>query len=156
NYVSSTTTAGSSSHSGSTVTFNLGTIAVNGTVTMTVTAQAMEDGTLTNSASVTATSFDSNTANNSAPASTNVIEPPINVTEVLTRVEQKSVSNAVVATFTQAGGIEPASAFKATINWGDGKTSPGTITQSGAPYTVTGSPRYFSTPRHTISTTVSE
>ena len=40
-----------------------------------------------------------------------------------------------MATFTHANGVEPASAFTATINWGDGTTSTGTITLSGTTYT---------------------
>ena len=54
----------------------------------------------------------------------------------------KNLTNFAVATFTHANGVEPASAFTATINWGDGKTSTGTITQSGTTYTVSGSHRY--------------
>ena len=54
--------------------------------------------------------------------------------------EGDATANVVVATFTHASGVEPTSAFNATINWGDGTTSPGTITQSGTTYSVTGSP----------------
>jgi hypothetical protein len=52
--------------------------------------------------------------------------------------------------------VEPASAFSATINWGDGTTSPGAITESGTTYSVTGSHTYSGGGRHTISTTVTE
>jgi hypothetical protein len=68
----------------------------------------------------------------------------------------KRPSNIVVATFTHAAGVEPASAFAATINWGDGKTSTGTITLSGTTYSVIGSHRYASGGTHTITTTVTE
>jgi hypothetical protein len=61
-----------------------------------------------------------------------------------------------VATFTHAGGVEPAGAFTATINWGDGTTSAGTITLSGTTYIVTGSHTYTGGNKHTISTTVKE
>ena len=47
-----------------------------------------------------------------------------------------------MATFTHANGLEPVSAFTATINWGDGKTSTGTISLSGTTYTVRGSHSY--------------
>src|SRR6185312_10017672 len=62
------------------------------------------------------------------------------------------------ATFTHANGVEPASAFTATISWGDGTTSPGIITQSGTTYTVasTSSHTYTSGNNHTITTSVTE
>jgi hypothetical protein len=61
-----------------------------------------------------------------------------------------------VATFTHAGGIEAASAFTATIAWGDNTTSTGTITQSGTTYTVVGSHSYRKGGSYMITTTVSE
>src|SRR5262249_52947209 len=51
-FVSATTSQGTFTQSGGTVTFNIGTLANGGTVTATITAQATEDGNLTNSASV--------------------------------------------------------------------------------------------------------
>jgi hypothetical protein len=62
----------------------------------------------------------------------------------------------VVATFTHASGVEPTSAFVATINWGDGTTSVGTITLSGSTYRVTGSHTYAQSGTHTVTTTVTE
>jgi hypothetical protein len=62
----------------------------------------------------------------------------------------------VVATFTHASGVEPTSAFVATINWGDGSTSVGTITLSGSTYRVTGSHTYAQSGTHTVTTTVAE
>jgi len=61
-----------------------------------------------------------------------------------------------VATFTHANGVEPASAFQATIDWGDGKTSTGSITLSGTTYSVVGSHSYKKAGSHTITTTVTE
>src|SRR5207249_4732937 len=58
--------------------------------------------------------------------------------------------------FTHASGVEPASAFVATINWGDSSTSAGTITLSGTTYTVKGSHTYAQNGSHTVSTTVTE
>jgi hypothetical protein len=61
-----------------------------------------------------------------------------------------------VATFTHANGVESPSAFNATIDWGDGHTSTGTITLSGQTYTVTGSHNYRRSGTHTITTSVVE
>src|SRR5262249_7354989 len=154
-FVSATTTQGSFSQSGGVVTFNVGTIGVSGSVTLTVTAQALEDGTRTNSANVPAPSADPVSSNNSAVANTSVSEPAIIVSAPITTTS-RTLSNVVVATFTHASGVEAASAFKATINWGDGTTSTGTVTLTGSNYTVRGSHRYSRSGTRTVTTTVTE
>jgi uncharacterized repeat protein (TIGR01451 family) len=154
-FVSATSTQGTFSQSGGVVTVNLGALAPGASATLTVTAQATEEGSLTNSASVSATSADPNSLNNTASAGTNVGESPITVSPPIT-TSVKSPSNLTVATFTHANGVEPASAFSATIDWGDGKTSTGTVTQSGSTYSVVGSHRYRTSGTHTIRTTVTE
>jgi uncharacterized repeat protein (TIGR01451 family) len=155
NFQSATTTQGTFSASGGVVTFTIGTIASGGTVTATITAQAIEDGSTSNSASVTSSSPDPNTANNSGSVTTSVAEGSISVSGSI-RVRQQTLTNFQVATFTHASGVEPTSAFSATINWGDGTSSAGTIALSGSTYTVTGSHTYSGGGRHTISTTVVE
>ena len=154
-FVSATASQGTFTQSGSVVTFTVGTLAPGATATVTITATATEYGTLANSASVSATSADPVTANNSAPASTSVAAAPIVVSPPITTT-LRSPSNLAVATFTHANGVEPTGAFTATINWGDGKTSTGTISLSGTTYTVTGSHRYSKAGSYTITTTVSE
>jgi hypothetical protein len=156
-FVSATTTQGTFTQSGGVVAFSLGTVnySSTGSITATVTVQATEDGNLTNNSSVSYGN-DPNPGNNTAFASTTVTEPVIVPPSSTITVTGKSVSNIVVATFTHASGVEPASAFVATINWGDGKTSTGTITESGTTYTVTGSHRYRSGSTHTVTTMVTE
>jgi len=155
NFKSATTTQGTFSASGGVVTFTIGTIASGGTVTATITAQATEDGSTSNSASVTSSSPDPNTGNNSGSVTTSVAEGSISVSGAI-RTRSRTLTNFQVATFTHASAVEPTSAFSATINWGDGTTSPGTITLSGSTYVVTGSHTYGNTNRHTITTTVVE
>jgi hypothetical protein len=82
-------------------------------------------------------------------------EPAIVVSGSKT-TRNRTVTNFQAATFTHAGAVEPTSAFQATINWGDGTSSAGTITLSGTTYSVTGSHTYPNTQRHTITTTVTE
>lgn len=154
-FLSATASQGTFSQSNGVVIFSIGSINAGSSVTLTVTAQAIEDGNLSNAASVTSTSADSNLTNNSASASTSVAEAAIVVSAPIT-TSSKTLKNVTVATFTHAGGIEPASAFAATINWGDGTTSSGKITQSGATYSVKGSHRYNIGGTHTITTTVTE
>ena len=154
-YVSATKSQGTFTQSGSMVTFSFGTVAVGQTVTATVTAQALEDGNLTNSASVTSSLSDANPNNNSASRpppwpSRRSWSPHPSV------VSGKNQSNVTVATFTHANGVEPASDFVATINWGDDSTSTGTITLSGTTYTVKGSHTYSGGGSHTVTTTVVE
>jgi uncharacterized repeat protein (TIGR01451 family) len=150
NYKSASTSQGTFGQSGNVVTFNLGTIAVNGTVTAKVTAQAIEDGSTSDGASVSG----SNAATTTASATTSFSEPAINVSGSATA--RSATFSGQVATFTHANGVEPASSFSATINWGDNTSSLGTITESGTTYVVTGSHTYSGGGRHTIKTTVSE
>jgi uncharacterized repeat protein (TIGR01451 family) len=155
NFQSATTSQGTFSESGGVVTFSIGTVAANGTVTATVQAQAIEDGSTSDVAAVSSGTADPNSANNSASVTTAITEPAIAVSGSIT-TRSRNLTNFQVATFTHASGVEPPSAFTATINWGDGTTSPGVIAQSGATYTVTGSHSYGTTGRHTIRTTVKE
>ncbi len=155
NYVSSTKSQGTSTQSGSVVTFSLGSISVGQTVTATVTALPIEVGHLTNAASVTSSLSDANLNNNTAGATTVVTDPAIVVSAPFV-TSSTTLTNQTVATFTHANGVNPAGAFVATINWGDGATSLGAITQSGTTYTVTGSHTFAQSGSHTIITTVVE
>jgi uncharacterized repeat protein (TIGR01451 family) len=153
-FVSATTSQGTFTQSGSVVTFSLGTVNFGATITATVTAQATEDGSLADSANVSYAN-DPVSGNNNASPTSSVSEPGISVSGPII-VIGKRVNNITTATFTHASGVEPASAFIATINWGDGHTSNGTITESGTTYTVKGSHRYGSGGSHTVTTTVAE
>ena len=78
-----------------------------------------------------------------AISSASVVEDGFAVTGVaVSGFELSALSNVAVATFTHAGGSEPAGDFTATINWGDGTSSTGTVTLSGGIYTVSGSHTY--------------
>jgi hypothetical protein len=137
------------------VTISLGTVASGQTFTATVTAQAVEGGNLLDTASVSSGVSDPNPSNNTATDTTTVAEPPIAVSGPIT-LSGKRFNNVTVATFTHANGVEPASAFTATINWGDGTTSSGKVTQSGTTYTVKGSHSYSKSGSYTVTTTVTE
>ena len=154
-YVSASKSQGTFTQSGSVITFRLGLIAAGQTATATITAQPLEEGNLTSNFSVTSSNNDVNPSNNTAVAAATVSEPPIYISGT-TSVSGKKVNNQTVASFTHANGIEPASAFTATINWGDGTTSSGTISLSGTTYSVKGSHTYASGGSHTITTTVVE
>jgi hypothetical protein len=95
--------------------------------------------------------------NDTATVTTTVKEPPIFVSvKALSATEFAALNGVTVATFTHANGQEPASAFTATISWGDGTSSTGTVTQSGTTYVVQGSHTYGSDANHTLSVQVQE
>jgi len=68
------------------------------------------------------------------------------------------VYNGPTATFTDAAGPGGTlSDFTATISWGDGSSSAGTVSgPNGGPYTVSGSHPYASTGPFTITTTIND
>ncbi len=62
-----------------------------------------------------------------------------------------------VTTFTDKGSISPPSEFQATINWGDGSSSPGTLTQaSPGSYVVSGTHTYAEEGTDAVSVTVTD
>jgi hypothetical protein len=67
---------------------------------------------------------------------------------------QGSAFNAVVATFTDPGA---AGSYTATITWGDGLTSTGTIiANGGGSFTVSGSHSYAAEGRYTVSVSIAD
>ena len=137
------------------VTFSFGTVAVGQTVTATVTAQAHRGRQSDQHGVGHEQPVRCNLNNNTAWRPIAVAEPPIVVSSPIT-VSGKNQSNVQVATFTHANGVEPASDFVATINWGDGTTSTGSISQSESSYRVKGSHTYSASGSHTVTTTVVE
>jgi hypothetical protein len=60
-----------------------------------------------------------------------------------------------VATFIDGNTSDAASAFSASVNWGDGTTTPGTVSGSNGSFTVTGGPHsYADEGQDTLTTTV--
>lgn len=111
----------------------------------------VEDGAY----NVTVTVTDSTNRAASATYQVSAAEPAITVSAPIT-AKGKKVNNDVVATFVHGVGAEPASAFLATIDWGDGTSSAGIITKSGSTYTVNGTHTYAKGGKHTVTTTVTE
>jgi hypothetical protein len=66
------------------------------------------------------------------------------------------ISNAVVATFADTNTANVAGDFTATIDWGDGATSVGTVSGSGATYSVSGSHTYAVAGNDAISVTLTD
>jgi hypothetical protein len=64
--------------------------------------------------------------------------------------------NGTVANFTDTYSGNVATDFVATINWGDGTTTPGTITGGGASYSVSGSHTYAEEGNYVVTVTLSD
>jgi cyclophilin family peptidyl-prolyl cis-trans isomerase len=63
-----------------------------------------------------------------------------------------TIANPVLATFTDAGAATPASGYVATIDWGDGVVSPGTVKAAGpGRFSVVGRHTYLNAERFSLS-----
>jgi hypothetical protein len=70
--------------------------------------------------------------------------------------ERSSLDKVVVARFTHGPGGEPPSSFVARIDWGDGISSPGTVTLSNTTYSVSGSHVYSEEGPFAVTVTVAD
>jgi PKD repeat protein len=90
-------------------------------------------------------------------ASVSVSDAALSATGVSVNPAQGvTVNNATVATFTDAGGAEPAANYTANIDWGDGTTSAGVITAAGNGFNVSGTHTYTAAGVHTITTSIAD
>src|SRR5581483_2784124 len=67
-----------------------------------------------------------------------------------------ALTNVTVATFTDTYTGNVPSDFTVSVDWGDGTTTAGTLSGSGANYTVTGSHTYATAGQFTITTFMNE
>jgi uncharacterized repeat protein (TIGR01451 family) len=119
-----------------TITFSGGTFTVQGNHRYT------EEGPYTISTVIQHESAPSTTVTSTAVVAEQAVV--LNTTPLtVTGQEGAALNNVAVATFTDPGGNEPVTEYAATIDWGDGTTSPGFITFSSGTYTVLGSHTYI-------------
>jgi hypothetical protein len=117
------------------------TYAEEGTDTINVTIQDLVDattGTGTSSATVAESGLNGTPVNITGPEG-----PP-------------GFANVVVGNFNDPGSPDPATSFTATINWGDGTITPGTVGGAAGAYTVSGSHAYADEGTFHVITTFSE
>jgi hypothetical protein len=107
-----------------------------GTKTFTVTAAAAGSGAVT--------VFDASSSAISGAASILVRQGPNTALTPMPVVAHafSPLQNVVVATFTHGAGGIAAALFGATINWGDGTTTAGVVSEAGGVYSVLGSHTY--------------
>jgi hypothetical protein len=142
NWGDGTTTAG-------TVTGGSGSFTVTGQHTYA------DEGTFTTTVTVTETGPGGATANSSATAT--VAEgDALSGTPVAFSAQQGVPFSGAVATFTDTDTTNVPSDFTATINWGDGTTTAGTVAGGGGTFTVSGTHTYAGTGAFSVTVTLTD
>jgi uncharacterized protein (TIGR03118 family) len=95
------------------------------------------------------------TANATATVAVQVSDAPITLTPIAVSGPERSSLSVPVASFTQPGSSAGADSYTATIAWGDGTTTPGTVTSSGAGFAISGTHTYADERTYSISVTAS-
>jgi YD repeat-containing protein len=140
---------GDGSSSTGTVTGSNGTFTVTGSHTYT-----NNDGTFTTTVTVTETGISAATASSTSTAT--VAEADLSATaQNFAATENAGTGSIQVATFTDPG-ADTSGEFTASINWGDGSTSAGTVTGSNGTFTVTGGHVYSDAGQDSVTVTISE
>jgi hypothetical protein len=83
-------------------------------------------------------------------------DPTVTVAPATFSAGAGSAYTGPVATFSYSASGTPASSFSATIAWGDGATSPGTVNTFGSGYSVNGSHSYSVAGSYTVTVTVTD
>ncbi len=128
----------------------------NGAGTFSATLQTAGNQTIT--ATDTLTSSITGTSN-SINVSGTVGHPPITLTgQAVSGFELTALTNVLFAQFTQGSNAQGPGAFSATIGWGDGTTTAGTVLQSspGGAYTVLGSHTFGDEARFALTISVTD
>ena len=74
----------------------------------------------------------------------------------LYQADGAALSGVPVATFTHGDGTTPVAAFAASIDWGDGATTAGTVSEAGGTYSVVGTHTYAQAGDFTVRASVAE
>lgn len=81
---------------------------------------------------------------------------PITGSPIAVPATEGAPFSAPVATFTQAGASATASSYTASINWGDGTTSAGTVSGASGSFSVSGTHTYLEEGPYQVTTTVTD
>src|SRR5439155_842355 len=111
-FLSATSSQGSCANAGGTVTCNLGTVPVAGSVLVRIGVAPSTPGRVTNSVSVGTSSLDLVASNNLAVGVTDVQLPPL----ILTPPQDQTVTNGATVTFTATVSGTPPLAFQWQFN----------------------------------------
>jgi hypothetical protein len=140
---------GDGTTSAGTVTGSSGSFQVSGQHTYS------DEGSFTFTVTVTDTSPGGPTASSMATATVTETDA-LAGSPVTFNAKAGSQFNGVVATFTDTNTANLPSDFTATIHWGDGTTTTGTVTGGGGSFTVSGSHIYASTGTFQVMVTLAD
>ena len=144
---SATITWGDGTTSSGSISGSLGQFTVNGSHTYA------EEGSRT----ITVTITDADTTSNSATATSaaKVADAALSATGVKPSLAGTKASG-TVATFTDSDPGGTVSDYSASINWGDGSTSAGTVSKSGSHFSVSGKHTYAKSGKYTLKITIKD
>ena len=111
-----------------------------------------EDGTDT----VSVTINDVGGSTTTDTGSTTVADAPLTAAGTTLNSTEGATLAAMVATFTDANPNAPLSDFTATVNWGDGTNSIGTVTENAGVFSVAGTHTYAEEGSYTSVVTISD
>jgi hypothetical protein len=127
-----------------------GPFSVNGTHTYA------EDGAYSPAVTLTDDAPGTATATATGAATVSEADPTVTRTAATGTVTEGVSASGTLVTFTDPGSGHAASAFTATVDWGDGTTTSGTITGAGPTFTVSGSHTWADEGTDNIVVTVTE
>jgi hypothetical protein len=87
-------------------------------------------------------------------AQTGATNDGLSIQPIVMTVAPKQPFSGVVATFADTNVLTPPGSFVATIRWGDGHSSRGTVTGSNGQFTVVGRHRFPAAGRYTVRVAV--
>lgn len=105
---------------------------------------------------VTVTEVDASSSTASGQANATVAEAPIVVSTGSIAPTAAAAFSGQVATFTDGDPLTPAGDYSASINWGDGTTTSGTVSGSSGSFTVTGGHTYATVGSFPLTVSVHE
>lgn len=130
-----------------------GTVTAGATFGVTGTHTYADEGNFT----VTITVTDSANQSGNASGTATVGEADaLSGTPLTINATQYTLFSGAVANFSDTNTGNPASDFVATINWGDGNTTAGTISGSGGAFVVSGSHTYFNPGTFAVTVTLTD
>jgi hypothetical protein len=131
-----------------------GIIAANGSGGFTVVGGHVYATAGTFLVQVTVTDDDGGTA--TATTTAHVADAPITASPVVLCERTHKTFTATVAELTDANPAAVASGFSATIAWGDGTTSTGTVVAKGSGFAITGTHEYRKAGTHPVTVTITD